>query len=1283
MRWWFYNLFFTIGYLLMLPSFLLRMRRRGGYRNRFGDRLGHYPLDIRNAFRALNGNAVWIHAVSVGEVYVAGQMMRALRQECPGIRFVLSTTSSTGWTEAQRQVSSNDVLIYHPVDFLPCVKRALQAIRPRALILTESEIWPNLIRSCQQRQIPVYLINARISDRSAPRYAALRFWFKPVLRCFQTIFAQSQLDADRLIDAGADPDSIQITGSFKFDVANRNPETEAAVRGFLERHGFLTPGSTLLLGGSTWPGEDSILIAAYRRLAAKHPGLRLAIAPRHFEKADAVEANILAAKLPCLRKSRMNGETASPTNDGAEPPVLLADTTGELMGLYSCADIAFVGKSLCEHGGQNMIEPCLYGVPTLIGPNTENFRPVMSDLLASDAIIQVPDAETLERELDRLLGDPQARKGLGDRASAAVERRRGCAARCASQLAASLRRKPDRLSAPDNDGAFRGWWTFWAFAANIFLGAFCSTWLRVFDGLAGRTVINSLTGAALMAAAFILGVTIFEWLFGQLRRPSRFLPIPLTLAAVTALIALCRIDRLAYLWQRLLVDGTRTSFTVVALNFNTALALFTAPAFIAGCIAVMTENSCLSGTRLRRRGSATFFLLTGLLPLWLGWLAGGAHLLPLFGIDRLSRLFVAAFAVLAAASALTARARHGNLRARHWIVMALCAVSGAVMCRIAFTREVRHPSPCDGATCRLIYRDTGFAKGKPETELCTAHHTMDTFTDPDYGFVFTIDGRPMIFGNRYHTARTLSAYLPLVFRPDAKTAAFIGNDAGLYLPFFHRAGVEKLAVAKADHRCLALTMAADARATNTDPVPSKLPSPDQLAWSFDIVYLAPEPPWMRGTAKDYTAAAFQSAAEMLNTNGVVALHLDTRALSTHRFAAIAREFGSAFESSLYWCMGQYDWVFLGGLQKPSGEDEGNYRGGLTASAEAAFELFDRKAVTRDLARAGIQSLPEFFASFVCDGISLGRWLDRNSVETAWRSTLKLPQRILGDCDDLFQPSLVEECRQSSTYWLDRDGMDESVFLAVCKRTHEYMRTRSLSVLALAEMKKMEEQDPGPEKDGKKADGKNEGEIRTMRRTGQFDALSVAADVHRINPRDIFIVRFIGSLELEARRRLGLSDFQGAIQCYDNLLKIDDNMALAHYGKGYCERALQHYENAENSFVRAVNAQPNQPEYRLELAQIEALQGKHAAADVQYEEILRIEPDNPEALYRFAVNLSSRSRAKKDFPRAIKLAEKACEITRWKMPEYAFGLADLYMDAGRVTEGMGLRRKLKEEGLSRQ
>ena len=458
MKWAVYNLLFAVVYPFLLPGFLVRMLRRGGYAARFADRFALYPHSITRSFdpSTISSAPIWIHAVSVGEVQVAGQLMREWRAVEPSVRFCFSTTSSTGWKMAEREVGPNDTLIYNPLDFPNFVKSALKTVRPRAVILTESEIWPNFIRQAKKCGIPLFLVNARVSDRSAPRYRFARLFFRDVFSCFAKIFAQSDLDKARLVAAGAPTETVAVTGSFKFDVAHSNPAKEAELRAWLAAHG-VSDDARILLGGSTWPGEDEVLLGIYKRLLTKR-ALVLVLAPRHFEKADAVEANIQKAGFSCIRRSKQpnpqtpkhpNLQTPKPPNvQPSLPPVFLADTTGELMGLYGIADVVFVGKSLCAHGSQNMIEPCLCGKPTFVGPYTENFRPVMSDLLAADAIRQVKDAAELEEGIGEILECSNARMiewsngrkcrgavaDLGARAKAAVERRRGVVARCVAAI---------------------------------------------------------------------------------------------------------------------------------------------------------------------------------------------------------------------------------------------------------------------------------------------------------------------------------------------------------------------------------------------------------------------------------------------------------------------------------------------------------------------------------------------------------------------------------------------------------------------------------------------------------------------------------------------------------------------------------------------------------------------------------------------------------------------------------------------------------------------------------
>ena len=430
MRWILYNVVLFLAMVVTLPHYYLKMKRRGGYRRNFGDRFGRYSAETREKIG--EGGAILIHAVSVGEVGVADQFIRAMREVNPGQRFVLSTTSSTGWKEAVKRLPPDDVVIYNPLDLPSFVRRALDVIRPSAFILVETEIWPNLIRECKRRNIPVCLVNGRLSDRTAPTYRRLRFIFGPALRCIRMLQVQSALDQERYVAAGAAPESVLITGSFKFDVARRNPEKEAMAGALLRALDF-AEGRRILLGASTWEGEEKILAESYLALRAKYPELRLVLVPRHQERAPGVCSDLRALGLNPVRKSDLDAGCASTAPLGADD-VLVVDTTGEIMGFFPYAAVCVVGRSFCSHGGQNMIEPCLCGVATVVGPFTQNFRPVMADLLASEALVQVPSASALQPELDRLLGDDAVRAELGACAEKAVLSRRGAVNRCVTAV---------------------------------------------------------------------------------------------------------------------------------------------------------------------------------------------------------------------------------------------------------------------------------------------------------------------------------------------------------------------------------------------------------------------------------------------------------------------------------------------------------------------------------------------------------------------------------------------------------------------------------------------------------------------------------------------------------------------------------------------------------------------------------------------------------------------------------------------------------------------------------
>lgn len=428
--WFFYNFLFAIGYFLILPRFLLRMWRRGGYLPAFGQRLGIYSDAILAKLAALPGRFM-IHAVSVGEIQVAFRFMKELRAARPGTAFVLTTTTSTAHALAEKMMGKDDLLLYFPVDFPFIIRSVLRKINPLGLILVESELWPNLVRLSAARKIPVMLLNGRISSRSFRGYRFLRPLVRRVLAHFTLFCAQSKEDAERLIMLGADPGRVSVTGSAKYDIADAPFRADDQFIGNLQPLGF-GPGHLLLVGGSTWPGEETALLEIFIRLRGQYPNLRLVLAPRHAERRKQVMAEIARSGLDfnLWSECRAAARLASPKSGAVvenrpRKDVLLVDTTGELRAFYSVATVVFIGKSLTARGGQNPIEAAVCSKPIVAGPHTENFSGVMADFLESRAIIQVSDKEALEKAIASLLGHEKERELIGGRAWQVVRKKTG------------------------------------------------------------------------------------------------------------------------------------------------------------------------------------------------------------------------------------------------------------------------------------------------------------------------------------------------------------------------------------------------------------------------------------------------------------------------------------------------------------------------------------------------------------------------------------------------------------------------------------------------------------------------------------------------------------------------------------------------------------------------------------------------------------------------------------------------------------------------------------------
>jgi 3-deoxy-D-manno-octulosonic-acid transferase len=292
----------------------------------------------------------------------------------------------------------------------------------------EGEFWPNLIRLADKRGVPVSLVNGRMSERSFKGYRILKSLTADVLRRIDPICVQGEVDARRMVGIGAPQQHVHVMGTVKFDVAESDPAGERRAREVLAAI-HIPDNAAVLLGGSTWPGEEAVLCELYKRLKGRHPALFLVLVPRHVERADEVVQCLESQGLSYVRRSQVDAF------QGLEKPdVLFVDTTGELRNFYSVADIIFVGKSLLEHGGQNPIEPAMFGKAIVVGPNMENFPSVMPVFLQANAVLQVPDAQALEDGIENLLSDAAARETLGARAAAVVAENRGAIERTVKLL---------------------------------------------------------------------------------------------------------------------------------------------------------------------------------------------------------------------------------------------------------------------------------------------------------------------------------------------------------------------------------------------------------------------------------------------------------------------------------------------------------------------------------------------------------------------------------------------------------------------------------------------------------------------------------------------------------------------------------------------------------------------------------------------------------------------------------------------------------------------------------
>jgi 3-deoxy-D-manno-octulosonic-acid transferase len=424
-----YSLLLALVFLISLPWWAIQVLRLRKYRAGLKERLGVAPRRVRAQTRP---NSIWIHAVSVGEVLAVSQLVAELRKADPARPIFVSTTTATGQTLARQRFGESHVF-FMPLDFGFALRPYLKLLRPRLLILAETEFWPNLVHMSRKKNARVAIVNARISDRSFPRYRRFRWFFARVLSDIDLFLTQTEDDAQRLRELGAPAERVQSSGNLKFDVRS---SAGSALAERLQRSIARDGVSPVIICGSTTDGEEELLLQAFLDIAKEFPAAMMVVAPRHPERFDRVASLIAAQGFAIVRRSAWT--EASPLRGC----VFLLDSVGELASLYGLADVAYVGGSLLPGvGGHNILEPAQHGVPVLVGPNTSNFREIVRIFERGGAMTVVTPG-SLSGELRHLLAHREERLRLGQRAREMFLENTGATERTLRALQKLLDRQP-------------------------------------------------------------------------------------------------------------------------------------------------------------------------------------------------------------------------------------------------------------------------------------------------------------------------------------------------------------------------------------------------------------------------------------------------------------------------------------------------------------------------------------------------------------------------------------------------------------------------------------------------------------------------------------------------------------------------------------------------------------------------------------------------------------------------------------------------------------------------
>ncbi|MDO9351365.1 MAG: 3-deoxy-D-manno-octulosonic acid transferase [Deltaproteobacteria bacterium] len=410
-----YNVILTCFLILHIPYLLLQSLLRKRPQNQLKERLGSFP-DLSSK------KPIWIHAASVGEILCSIPLLKRIKKEVPDCEIVLTTMTSTGNETAKKLIPEADRILFFPMDHPFIIRRAIRKIGPRLLLIAETELWPNLLRSCGRKQIPVVLFNGRISEKSFRGYLLLKSFFKRCMKDISLFLMQTEEDRSRIIEIGAPPERTGVAGNIKFDQFFPSLTREATVG--LSGSLGLQGNEIILIAGSTHQGEEEIFIRLFRDLRKADPHLILILAPRHLDRLDEVEKVLRNEGLSWKRRSSLSGQDRKEISG-----VILLDTMGELMRLYSLGTIVFIGGSLVPVGGHNPLEPLFFKKCVLFGPHMFNFLEISRRLIAEGGAILVNDREELSSQLKRLLSDEKARNEVGENGYRFLQKHRGATER--------------------------------------------------------------------------------------------------------------------------------------------------------------------------------------------------------------------------------------------------------------------------------------------------------------------------------------------------------------------------------------------------------------------------------------------------------------------------------------------------------------------------------------------------------------------------------------------------------------------------------------------------------------------------------------------------------------------------------------------------------------------------------------------------------------------------------------------------------------------------------------